>query len=305
MNKTICLTEAQVGAVAEALAATAMPAVSGYEVGKAFFLKATDKSQRSKAVFQGVVKQLLTVRLLSRVPLDGRGEGFLLFGHANATPQEVACSLDPFSYVSHLSAMAYHGLTDRFPKVIYMSMPPLSDWREQARERMQKDLGESYDDYVALGLPRLTRMNLSKVGQTIVQFHERSQKGGFRHVPNSPLRVTSIGRVFLDMLREPQLCGGIQHVIDIYKSESKRHLRAIVDEIERHGKPIDKVRAGYLLTEVCGMTLPSIERWVTYAQRGGSRKLDPDSEYFPTFSERWKLSINVPSLNAAQYNESV
>jgi predicted transcriptional regulator of viral defense system len=303
MAKPIYLTETQVGAVVDALAATAMPAVAGYEVGKAFFLKATDKSQRSKAVFQGVVEQLLTVRLLTRIPLEGSGEGFILFGHANAMAQEVACSLDPFSYVSHLSAMVYHGLTDRFPKVIFMSTPPLSGWREQARERMQKDLGESYEEYLALGLPRLTRLNLSKLGQTIVQFHERSQKGAFRHVPNSSLRVTSIGRVFLDMLREPQLCGGIQHVIDIYKSESKRHLRAIVDEIERHGKPIDKVRAGYLLTEVCGQTLPVIENWVTYAQRGGSRKLDPDSEYFPTFSDRWKLSINVPSLNITQADD--
>jgi predicted transcriptional regulator of viral defense system len=169
-------------------------------------------------------------------------------------------------------------------------------WRKQAKERMQKDLGSRFDDYLACKLPLMRRFNLHKIGSTAVQFHERSQLGAFRLVPDSPLRVATVGRVFLDMVREPGLCGGIQHVVDVFMTEAKRHQRLIVDEVERNGTAIDKVRTGYLLSEICKLDDSVVEKWTQLAQRGGSRKLDPEAEYMAYFSEKWHLSINVPSL---------
>ena len=71
----------------------------------------------------------------------------------------------------------------------------------------------------------------------------------------------------------------------------------IIDDAERHGSAIDKVRLGFLLTEVCHLSDPRIEGWTRHAQRGGSRKLDPQAEYDPRYSEKWMLSINVPTLH--------
>jgi len=31
--------------------------------------------------------------------------------------------------------------------------------------------------------------------------------------------------------------------------------------------------------------------------------LDPEGEYAPYFSEKWKISINLPSLTATEHNE--
>ncbi len=166
---------------------------------------------------------------------------------------------------------------------------------------MRRDLGANYDEYLISRLPKLVRPKLSKIGAMSLHFQERSQLGAFKHVSGSNMRVATIGRVFLEMTREPQLCGGIQHVIDIFSNNAKQYLRLITDEYERHGKAIDKVRAGYLLTEVCGVKDLVVESWTRFAQRGGSRKLDPEVEYAPEYSERWKLSINVPSL--AGYDE--
>jgi predicted transcriptional regulator of viral defense system len=213
------------------------------------------------------------------------------------------CSLDPFAYVSHLSALEYHGLTDRFPQIVSMTRPPAAEWRKQAKERMLKDLGEKYPLYIEAGLPKLVRPDVLKIGQTSIQIHERSQMGAYRLVVGSSLRVATIGRTFLDMLREPALCGGWQHVIDIYRQEARRYLNLIVDEVNQHGHPIDKVRAGYVLSEVCGLESESFDDWQKCAQRGGSRKLDADGDYAPQYSERWKLSLNVPSVTKGHGDE--
>jgi predicted transcriptional regulator of viral defense system len=89
------------------------------------------------------------------------------------------------------------------------------------------------------------------------------------------------------------MCGGIRHVIDIYRQYVERYSDLIIDEVERHGNKIDKVRAGYLLEELCGLESETIEGWQQYVQRGGSRKLDPFEEYSPKYSKRWWLSLNI------------
>lgn len=41
--------------------------------------------------------------------------------------EEIICVVDPFAYISHLSAMEFHGLTDRIPSSIFYSTPPPRD----------------------------------------------------------------------------------------------------------------------------------------------------------------------------------
>lgn len=293
-------------ALADALAAIDAPAISPYELGRLLFAalatnEAASPTTALKPAYQAVVHSLVQVRLLSPIPSTASTPtGYRLFGRKTATPAEIACSLDPFAYVSHLSAMEYHGLTDRFPKTLFMSTPPLKEWRMQASQRMSRDLGDQLERYKASGLPQLTRPSLTAIDRTVIQFHERSQMGAFRRIAGSPLCVATVGRTFLDMLREPGLCGGMQHVLDIYRGQAKRYASLIVDEIDRHGAPIDKVRAGYVLTEVCHLSLPATEAWKAFAQRGGSRKLDPDAEYAADYSDTWKLSLNVPQLQRAE-----
>ena len=110
------------------------------------------------------------------------------------------------------------------------------------------------------------------------------------------LRVAMVGRTFLDMLREPTLCGGINHVIEVYKEFASRYEPVILETLERNGTLIEKTRAGYLLAEVCGLKNHVFDNWAKKVQRGGSRKLDPHGEYSPKYSEKWCLSQHRVSL---------
>jgi predicted transcriptional regulator of viral defense system len=296
INSNIDAVERVVGRIADAWASTSTPAVSAYELARQVFVF-LDGAQDlvPKDIYQSVAQSLLRTHLVT--PMEQvTPKAYLLFGRSSASAAEVVCSLDPFAYVSHLSAMEHHGLTDRFPKILYMTRPPAAEWRRQAVLRMEKDLGERLASYEESSLPKLVQPKISNVGHTVIQFYERSQMGAFRRVSESSLRVATVGRVFLDMLREPALCGGIQHVVDIYQREARQYIRLIVDEVDRHGQPIDKVRVGYVLSEVCKLDDTRFADWQKFAQRGGSRRLDADGEYAPDYSDRWMLSINVPSL---------
>jgi predicted transcriptional regulator of viral defense system len=95
------------------------------------------------------------------------------------------------------------------------------------------------------------------------------------------------------MIRDPSLCGGIYHVLDVYAQNAERYLLLIVNEVQQHGSLIDKARAGYILDERLGLPHPIIEAWKASVQRGGSRKLSTKDPYMPVFSEKWDLSINI------------
>lgn len=275
--------------------------MTGYELGVLTAIQATDEPT-SLSLYTEIVRVLSSFGLISTAKEFKAGTVFQLFGRNKPLPMEVACSVDPFAYVSHLSAMEYHGITDRFPKILYLSTPPEREWKEQADTRMGKDLKELKGDYLAAKLPTLRFQKLERIDGVRVELMRRSHRGAFKTIKSPSIRVAMVGRTFLDMLREPELCGGMQHVVDTYREYAAKYLKLIIDEVDKHGTSIEHARAGYLLETICGLSDPLIDAWASKVQRGGSRKLDPQAEYAPFFSERWALSVNVPSLDESQAN---
>ena len=218
---------------------------------------------------------------------------FTLLGRSAGDTEDTACTVDPFCYMSHLSAMSYHGLTNRIPKKLFISSPPTDTWRSLAKERMQKDLGDDFESYCEHGLPKLVRPKMNKINKTDLHCLSSKHLGAYKNVWGRPLRVSTIGRTFLDMLKNPELCGGLNHILDIFHEYGEKYLRLITDDIDKNGEPIDKVRAGYILNERLGINNEIINGWSSLAQRGGSRKLDSSSEYSPEWSDKWGISLNV------------
>lgn len=239
------------------------------------------------------IEQWLASDLLRRYEAFPRHRVFSIFGRRIDSIEEVICAVDPFAYLSHLSAMDYHGLTILNPGALYVSTPTTSNWKELAIQRMQSDLDRDYPHYNECRFPLLRPIPYENIGKRQIVRSGSLHYGAYLSVSGRCLRVSSLGRTFLDMLRAPQLCGSIRHVLEAYQQHAARYITLIVAEIDRNGQPIDKVRAGYILEERCGLGERIPEAWREFVQRGGSRKLDPSAEYSPHFSERWSLSLNV------------
>jgi len=280
------------------------PVVTDYELGRVL-VHLYDKKEiegrkigrlrkpfPDKGDFRSLVETLVARGIL-RKSRDFRGSVYNILGKTQHAPEEILCSVDPFAYISHLSAMSYHGLSNRIPSTIFYSTPQHPKWSGFAMKKMRVDLGDQLASYRESNLPRLTQIRFARIEKKPVHKYASVHTGAFKVVKDRVLRVSTIGRTFLDMVRAAHLCGGINHVIEVYEAHAKPYEHLIVDEVERHGTLIDKTRAGYLLDEQCGITgNPVIEKWAQHVQRGGSRKLDPLSEYSSQYSERWCLSLN-------------
>ena len=48
---------------------------------------------------------------------------YRVVGEARGTCDEICCLIDPFCYLSHLSAMHKYGLTNRIPEIVILTTP--------------------------------------------------------------------------------------------------------------------------------------------------------------------------------------
>lgn len=207
------------------------------------------------------------------------------------TAEEAISIVDPFAYISHLSAMQRYGLTDRAPEALHMTTPARALWTQLREARMEDDYEEEFDTE---NLPPLIRIGIrSQVRRRPIVMHESKHPAEPTPIAGGVSRIAQIGRVFVDMLDQPLLCGGIQHVLDCFERHSEDWFSEIVNAVDAFDSPIVKVRAGYILEEMLGMSHPHIEGWIRSAQRGGSRKLDPHASYGSRFSEKWMIALNV------------
>ena len=234
----------------------------------------------------------MVARLVDRKLLipdaDFGGEVYRVAAVTEAPSAEaVAILVDPYCYVSHGSAVHLHGLSSKRPSPLHLSTPERRQWRARRAA-----------DIAALGLADVAdRLSYNRVHfsdrlrRRSVVLHETSSPAAT--IALGPVRVSTLGATFLDTLAEPARCGGMGEVLKLWDQHARSYLAEIVAAVDQVETKILKVRAGYILTERLGLEQPEISVWQAFAQRGGSRKLDPDRPYAPIYSERWMLSLNA------------
>lgn len=243
--------------------------------------------QIPKSIIYTIVTGLTEFNIIKRNKYFTGGTVFYIVKNTSKDVYSILCSVDPFIYISHLSAMTLYGLSDKPTNNIYITEPPSNTWTHLANAKILKD-NISFNN-----APKLQKINFDKVGNYRVIKYTDKIYGEFTALKNSNVRITNLGRTFLDMVRKPDHSGTMQHVLDTYTEFGPQYSDLIIDQFNRFGSPIEKVRAGFILEEYCGVRNPIVDSWIKFRQRGGSRKLDPSKEYKSKFSERWCLSINL------------
>lgn len=245
------------------------------------------------------VKKAITVRrdLESRgdlTPVDGPAlSGIFLIDAPFASllevsEEQVVQEANPWAVFSHLTALAYHGLTDLIPPQVYATR-----FRDGPDPRIP--LGTAPEDWSGLGYPaqRLPR----EVRGTPVSWSET--KGEYRfgimvgYSLGTPIYVTDVERTLIDALRAPDHAGGIAKVFHSWRRAEMADWDRLVDYADRFDNQTLRQRVGFLLQSL-GHHHPRTEQWRSRLLRGGSVRLAADSPYAEAFSADWNLSLNVP-----------
>ena len=291
-----------IDAVQEAILADPAPLVTDYEV----YLHARRIVQTGGQAGQ-LVKRLpkawdasRTRQLLSRLdargflkpdPDFGSGVWRVLQTEQASPAAEAACIADPFCYVSHYSALELQGLTVETPETLQLSRPARPLWNALRDDRVAADVDRrEFQDAAGL-LLRATPADTLR-GRPVV-FHETRRPADFVTLEDGRTRVATVGDTLAAALAEPRFFGGMAEALKIWDAHAPANLEVAIAAIDRTEAKIVKVRAGYILTERLGLDDSRIDAWRTCAQRGGSRRLDPDAPYRPTFSEAWMISLNL------------
>ena len=286
-------------AMASAIEASALPLLTDYDM----FLMACD-IYRAKTVkyLRGEYPSVEQYKRARSVLKDANiivadadySRLWKVVSRGKQTADEIVCASDRYCYISHLSAMQRYGVSLRRPEALYITRPSNEFVKSLIEDRKAKDRTRLTFSQEVIETPALLQVrHPRKVRGRNLSLKKTKRLGAFRPVRGSTVRIASIGQVFLDMLEDPRICGGMSHVVDVWDEHARTYLTEILQRVEEAGTNIAKVRAGYILSERMGVHNKCLDVWVQHAQRGGSRKLDPDADYGPRFSEKWMLSINV------------
>lgn len=242
--------------------------------------------------YRRVRRQLLDAQEIARDP--DYANTYRLLNKQDLPADELACLVDPFCYISHISAMQRYGLTDRRPEALHLTVPGNKLIKAKIHETMLADYGETLPSMpIDEVLPLKIVHHPQKSRKRSLSVFSTSHYGACIRIRGTWARVTTIGQTFLDTLDQPDKCGGIQHVLDCWSQHASSYLEEIIKAVSAAPKDILKVRAGYILNELMNVNHPKIEEWTAAAQRGGSRVLDSSKPFSPTYSEKWMLSLNV------------
>lgn len=206
--------------------------------------------------------------------------------------QELLFELMPHAVLSHRSAMIHHGLTTLRPSVFTVTVP---------RQRLPDvyPVGTGATDWAGLSLPgshHPTTVNGIPVRvRTVVPEH----LFGFidDDLRGTPVRVTSVERTLVDGLLAPDLCDGIDSVLEswaVARYDLGLDVNQVVEIVERVDVGVLQQRVGFVLEQL-GMDHPRLAQWRAESQRGGSSRLVPNAPYADRIDKRWNLSLNGPT----------
>lgn len=205
----------------------------------------------------------------------------------------------------YVTAMEMHGLTDQRSYDRHLYVPRRV--KQQVVQVQEKDEQQKWISYIPLGTQisdwRLTPLppliELAELDGYTIRAHYTKDTWlfGFEvvDVERVPVRRTDLERTLLDGLRFPKHCGGLNEVFRAWvRALDSISVDRLVGYTEQFNQLILFQRVGFVM-ETLGLEHERLAMWKKdKTARGGSRVLDPEQPYAPTYSEAWQLSLNHP-----------
>jgi hypothetical protein len=201
---------------------------------------------------------------------------------------EILMELNPYSAVSHGSALAFHGMSDLLLRRFILTT-------SMVRPNGLWPVGTTSDDWHGITLPP-NRHPKTIHGQAITW--KRIRPGQFTgiaeyHYLEYPVRVTTPERTLVDCVQEPGHAGGIDSVLEAWANQRDTlDVEGVVAVVEQMNNNVLRQRIGFILTRL-GLNHPRLIDWRKGANRGGSSKLVASEPYSPEYSEEWSISLNA------------
>ncbi len=203
---------------------------------------------------------------------------------------EVLMEVHPYASISHLSALAFHGLTNELPQILTTFIPAngIGDVLPP---------GTNIDDWEGLALVH-GRRPPQLLGQSVKWNRIGIDRyfGVREYRPRGyPVRVTTPERTLLDGLLQPEMSGGLMNVLAAWATaRDTLNLDLLISYVDRFNINVLRQRVGFILEEL-RLIHPDVAKWQAQAKRGGSSKLIASNPYEGQYSERWNLSLNAPT----------
>lgn len=202
---------------------------------------------------------------------------------------ELLIESHPYAALSHLSALVFHGLTDLIPNEMHATI---------ADQRDELPLGTDPSDWT--GIPLVRGRPIPAIREMPIRWHRLRRGSGATgtavYEPRGyPVRVTDPEMTLLDGLLHPEWSGGFENVLRAWRTAADMFdVDRLVTHVEAADVGLLRQRAGWILEEL-GVRDARLDGWAARAVRGGSSKLVGSAPFAPTFSERWKISLNAPT----------
>jgi hypothetical protein len=127
-----------------------------YQSGRKLRLR---RSRPNHAELNRRRRHLIQARILTPDP-DYRTRAYRIVANSDGSAEEICCQVDRFAYISHLSAMARYGLTNRRPRALHLTVPHQHIIGPLLQEAMATDYGqdtlETLDPHEIESLHRIT-----------------------------------------------------------------------------------------------------------------------------------------------------
>ena len=125
---------------------------------------------------------------------------------------DLALSFRKGAYLTHYSAVSYHGLTEQFPKAIYINV------EQSEKEKMHNELSQPQIDHAMQKPTRLSNNYANYRGRTVYMLNgEYTDSLGVLSYEADNLPVTDMERTLIDITVRPEYSGGIYEVLQAFE----------------------------------------------------------------------------------------